>query len=274
MKTFKLHLIRHGLTSGNLQGLYIGSGTDIPLCDEGRAQLAELKERFEYPQVDTVFSSPLMRAVETANILFPNATHQFSVHDLREAGFGVFENHPVKELVKNEDFKKWITPGSGFVPEGAEPTEQFHARCSETLLKLFEYMIRMDVTEAACVTHGGVIMSMLSQRALPSRHPEQWMADPGCGYTVQTDVQLWMRDRLVEAIDIVPFGYADTLRGQVRRKPRRMKHSNKKERSAALRFCRRAAFLYSFGTKSAKKTQNLQQNAFKPLTGGKETDTL
>ena len=137
MKTFKLHLIRHGLTAGNLQGLYIGSGTDIPLCDEGRAQLAELKERFEYPQVDTVFSSPLMRAVETANILFPNATHQFSVHDLREAGFGIFENHPVKELVKNEDFKKWITPGSGFVPEGAEPTEQFHARCAETLLKLF-----------------------------------------------------------------------------------------------------------------------------------------
>ena len=67
MKTFKLHLIRHGITAGNLQGLYIGSGTDIPLCDEGRAQLADLKERFEYPQVDTVFSSPLMRAVETAN---------------------------------------------------------------------------------------------------------------------------------------------------------------------------------------------------------------
>ena len=95
MKTFKLHLIRHGLTSGNLQGLYIGSGTDIPLCDEGRAQLAELKERFEYPQVDTVFSSPLLRAVETANILFPDAKHTFTVHDLREAGFGKFENKPV-----------------------------------------------------------------------------------------------------------------------------------------------------------------------------------
>ena len=167
MKTFKLHLIRHGVTAGNLQGLYIGSGTDIPLCDEGRAQLAELKERFEYPQVDTVFSSPMLRAVETANILFPNAAHTFTVHDLREAGFGKFENKPVKELVHDEDFKKWITPGSGFVPEGAEPTEQFHARCAESLLKLFEYMIRMDVTEAACVTHGGVIMSMLSQRALP-----------------------------------------------------------------------------------------------------------
>ena len=201
MKTFKLHLIRHGMTAGNLQGLYIGSGTDLPLCDEGRAQLAELKERFVYPQVDTVFSSPLLRAVETAN-------------DLREAGFGKFEGRPVKDLVHDEDFKKWITPGSGYLPEGAEPTEQFHARCADSLMKLFEYMIRMDVTEAACVTHGGVIMSMLSQRAVPTRRPEQWMADPGCGYTVQTDVQLWMRDKLVEAIDIVPFGYADTLQGQ------------------------------------------------------------
>ncbi len=84
----------------------------------------------------------------------------------------------------------------------------------ESLLKQFEYMIRMYVPEAACVTHGGVIVSMLAQHALPSRRPEQWMADPGCGYTVQTDVQLWMRDKMVEAIDIVPFGYADTLRGQ------------------------------------------------------------
>ena len=142
MKTFKLHLIRHGMTAGNLQGLYIGSGTDIPLCDEGRAQLAELKERFEYPQVDTVFSSPLLRAVETANILFPDAKHTFTVHDLREAGFGKFENKPVKELVHDEDFKKWITPGSGYVPEGAEPTDQFHARCAESLMKLFEYMIQ------------------------------------------------------------------------------------------------------------------------------------
>ena len=157
MKTFKLHLIRHGMTAGNLQGLYIGSGTDLPLCDEGRAQLAELKERFVYPQVDTVFSSPLLRAVETANILFPGAAHQFTVHDLREAGFGKFEGRPVKDLVHDEDFKKWITPGSGYLPEGAEPTEQFHARCADSLMKLFEYMIRMDVTEAACVTHGGEI---------------------------------------------------------------------------------------------------------------------
>ena len=80
--------------------------------------------------------------------------------------------------------------------------------CREIMAGRFHEFFPVDMIQ------GGVIMSMLSQRAVPTRRPEQWMADPGCGYTVQTDVQLWMRDRLVEAIDIVPFGYADTLRGQ------------------------------------------------------------
>lgn len=214
VKTFKLHLIRHGLTAGNLDGLYIGSGTDLPLCDEGRARLRELQARFSYPQVDTVFSSPLARAVETANLLFPDAAHKYSVGDLREAGFGVYEGKPLRQLLQDPEFARWMDPGSGFTPQGAEPTAEFHKRCGEALLKLFEYMIKADVTEAACVTHGGVIMSMLSQHALPSRKPEQWMADPGCGYTVQTDVEFWMRDRLVEAVAIQPLGYLDTAARQ------------------------------------------------------------
>ena len=49
--TSKLNLIRHGLTQGHLDGRYIGSGTDLPLCAEGRAQLEELKAKFQYPDV-------------------------------------------------------------------------------------------------------------------------------------------------------------------------------------------------------------------------------
>ena len=209
MKTFKLHLIRHGLTRGNLEGLYVGGGTDLPLCDEGRHDLEVFKSRFVYPAPDTVFTSPLARAVETADLLFPAASHRLVVPQLREANFGVFEGRKMEELVKDPEFARWMDPTSGFVPEGAEPTMEFHARCAETLHKLLEYMIRSEVTEAACVTHGGVIMSMLAQSALPRRPAEQWMADPGCGYTVQTDVAMWMRDELVEAVAIQPAGYMD-----------------------------------------------------------------
>lgn len=209
MKTFKLHLIRHGLTRGNLEGLYVGGGTDLPLCDEGCHDLKVFKSRFVYPAPDTVFTSPLARAVETADILFPAAGHRLVVPQLREANFGVFEGRKMEDLVKDPEFARWMDPASGFVPEGAEPTMEFHARCADTLHKLLEYMIRSEVTEAACVTHGGVIMSMLAQSALPRRPAEQWMADPGCGYTVQTDVAMWMRDKLVEAVAIQPAGYMD-----------------------------------------------------------------
>lgn len=209
MKTFKLHLIRHGLTQGNLDGLYLGSGTDLPLCEKGRTQLLELKSCFAYPQPATLFTSPLARAVQTAELLFPTAQHRLEISQLREADFGIFEGRKVKELVKDPQFSRWMDPTQNFTPEGAEPTMAFHARCGDTLLKLFEYMMKAGVTEAACVTHGGVIMSMLAQKALPRRKPEDWMADPGCGYTVQTDPALWMRDGLVEAVEVLPLGYLD-----------------------------------------------------------------
>lgn len=208
MKYCKLHLIRHGLTAGNLDGRYIGSGTDLPLCDEGRAQLLDLKQQFTYPQVPLVFSSPLRRALETSEILFPDAK-VIELQDLREMAFGVFENRPLNELVKDPAFSRWMDPTSHDIPEGAEDRVAFYRRTGEMLMKMFEYMFKTHTEEAACISHGGVIMSMLAQHALPQRKPEEWMTDPGAGYSVRCDAEMWMRDKLAEAFDIVPVGYLD-----------------------------------------------------------------
>lgn len=208
MKYYKLHLIRHGLTAGNLEGRYIGSGTDLPLCDQGRAELQQLKQKFEYPAVSLVFTSPLQRAVQTADILFPGV-RQIALQDLREMDFGVFEGQPLEQLVKDPAFARWMDPTSKEVPQGAEGRAAFYKRTGEMLLKLFEFLLRSQIQEAACITHGGVIMSMLAQHALPQRKPEDWMTDPGCGYSVRCDAEMWMRDRLVEAFDVVPLGYLD-----------------------------------------------------------------
>ena len=40
MKSYQIHLIRHGMTQANLQGRYIGS-TDVPLSQEGIEQLKQ-----------------------------------------------------------------------------------------------------------------------------------------------------------------------------------------------------------------------------------------
>lgn len=210
MRDYQLHLIRHGLTEGNLQGLYVGSGTDLPLCEEGKAQLLSLKERFTYPEVGLVFSSPLTRAVETAEILFPGAAKKLVIQDLREMSFGVYEGKKVNDLVRDPDFALWMDPSSGYTPPHAEETAAFHTRCREVLMHMFEYMMKTQTFEAACVTHGGLIMSMMAQKAVPVHRPEEWMADPGCGYTLRMDTSRWMRDGLAEAVEVLPWGYLDS----------------------------------------------------------------
>ncbi|MDD4850531.1 MAG: histidine phosphatase family protein [Gemmiger sp.] len=211
MKYYKLHLIRHGLTQGNMEGLYIGSGTDLPLCPEGRHDLHSLQNQFRYPAVPLVFSSPLRRATETAQLLYPDAK-LVVLDDLREMAFGKFENQPLKTLVQNPEFAAWMDPTSHAVPEGAEDRVAFYRRTGELLMKLFEYQFKTHTEEAACITHGGVIMSMLAQHALPQRRPEDWMTDPGCGYSVRCDAEMYMRDHLAEAFDVVPYGYLDAAK--------------------------------------------------------------
>ena len=207
MKTFKLHLIRHGLTQGNLDGIYMGGGLDVPLCEKGRVDLQNLVNRYRYPNVGLVFSSPMQRAVQTVEILYPDMEQALVLEDLRENIFGEFEGRKVEELMHDPDFANWLNPESDFVPKGGESGRDFNARTARGLISMLEHMARNNITEAACVTHGGVIMSMLGQRGLPQKPYTEWMTDNGCGFTVRADAAMIMRDQLVEVAEILPQGY-------------------------------------------------------------------
>ena len=71
MKTYQLHIIRHGLTQANLDGKYIGH-RDVSLCAQGIADLNKLKRDYIYPDVPVVFTSPMKRCLQTCEILYPN----------------------------------------------------------------------------------------------------------------------------------------------------------------------------------------------------------
>ena len=115
MKNYRLYLVRHGVTQGNLDGIYMGSGTDQPLCAQGAAQLRALAARFPYPKAETVFSSPMRRAVETVELLFPDAKDKIILADLRENAFGEFEGRKVTELVQDAHFKQWMDPAQHYI---------------------------------------------------------------------------------------------------------------------------------------------------------------
>ncbi len=204
MKTFKIHLIRHGITQGNLDGKYIGA-TDLPLCEEGIAQLGRLADEFEYPRVQKVYTSPLRRAVETAELIYPDNFIQ-KVDSLREYNFGQFENRSMEELQGDPAFTAWMDSGMTGAPEGGESREQFEQRLILGFNEVILDMMREGITSAALVSHGGVLMYLLSKFGLPQRRALDWQIEAGKGYTVLTYAQLWARDQYVEVYDPLPYG--------------------------------------------------------------------
>jgi broad specificity phosphatase PhoE len=64
-----LVLTRHGLTPRSKPEQHLGQTIDVPLSEAGREQAAALRDRLAGVAFDRVFSSPLARARETADIV-------------------------------------------------------------------------------------------------------------------------------------------------------------------------------------------------------------
>ena len=158
-------MIRHGMTAGNAERRYIGV-TDEPLSPEGRAE-AERKEKDL--SLDRVYVSPLTRARQTAAILFPNAV-QIPVEDLREMDFGVFEGRSGDEMEHDPVYREWVENRCTDPCPGGESQEAFYRRT----LKAFADVMRTAKGEVTFLVHGGVIMSIFYQLAVPKRDFYDW----------------------------------------------------------------------------------------------------
>lgn len=204
MRTYRIYLIRHGLTSANLGGRYVGV-TDIPLCSEGKAHLKELAEKYEYPNVGIVYSSPLGRCVETAQILYPDMEPQ-TVEKLKEYNFGIYENQSVEDLKNDPQFLRWLSTNMAESPEGGENMMEFGGRIKEGLHEIILDMMKKKISDAAVVTHGGVMMALLSMCGIPTRSAAQWSADNGKGYSILVNASLWGDSQRFEICDKLPYG--------------------------------------------------------------------
>lgn len=172
-----LYFIRHGKTRGNLEKRYIGK-TDEPLCGAGRKALMKIK----YPDAASVVSSPLLRCVETAKIIYPEKK-PIICDDLRECDFGRFEGKNYAELNGTREYQKWIdSMGEMKFPEGESKAE-----FSERVIAAFKGIIVKCPDRAAFIVHGGAIMALLERFALPKREFYDYYAENGHGYEVLFD---------------------------------------------------------------------------------------
>lgn len=86
----KIYIVRHGKTDWNVSGLIQGK-TDIPLNKIGEKQAEIAKEKIE-DKIDICFSSPLKRAIKTAQIL--SDVNPIIDKRLVERNMGEFEGKP------------------------------------------------------------------------------------------------------------------------------------------------------------------------------------
>ena len=207
MRTYKLHLIRHGLTQANQSGIYCGS-TDIPLCEEGISELCHKLANSVYPYAEWVFSSPLTRAAETARILYPDYEIN-EIENLRETCFGEFEGKSMEQLRDNQRFARWIAGDPECLPDGAEPPLDFFNRCIGAALSIINMMMTSSVFSAAVVTHAGVIGNILAGLAYPRANAYEWNPPPGGGYTLAADPSIFLREPVLEVIDTLPLPVRD-----------------------------------------------------------------
>lgn len=155
----KLILVRHGLTDYLVKGLYQGH-SDPPLNKEGRAQIKSLADGFADKEPQIIFSSPLKRALKSADILNKDLDLEIIVDDrIKEISFGEWEGETYDEIVKKypEAFEWWKKDMANFRPEGGESLAELQARVRE----FFEEIKERPEDVIAVVAHGGVIRAFM-----------------------------------------------------------------------------------------------------------------
>lgn len=207
MKTYQIHLLRHGITDGNVKGQYIGS-KDIPLNDTGIEHIRSLDESYIYPGAAAYFTSPMLRCKQTLGIIYPNI-NPIDIDEFRECDFGEFEGLTADELSDSKDFAEWLASDGSSAPPSGESGIEFGRRVCQAFEKIVGALMKTGVPSAVIMTHGGVIMTILAQYGLPEATMAEWAMEPGCGYSVRIHPQLWSAAKKVEVYQTIPLPKED-----------------------------------------------------------------
>jgi alpha-ribazole phosphatase len=181
-------MIRHSMTEGNKHKRYIGV-TDEPLCPEG----VELAKQKQYPAAERLYVSPLLRCVQTAQILFPGQEY-VQVPEFAECDFGIFENKNAEELSDCAEYQQWMNSMGKAAFPGGESKEHFLQRCITGMDFLVQDCREKGASTAAMVVHGGTIMNLLEHFAQPKREFYDWYVENAGGYVMELDVEAWRKE--------------------------------------------------------------------------------
>lgn len=148
----KLYLVRHGQTDWNVQRIAQGR-TDIPLNATGITQAEELRDKTHEYRFDICYSSPLVRAVKTAEIVTDGRCPIVKDDLLVERCFGKYEG-----TAPPDDWLKYWTINYHDDEMGMEPLADVFARTKVFLEKIKKEHASDE--NVLIVGHGGMLKTL------------------------------------------------------------------------------------------------------------------
>jgi len=152
-----VYLARHGESDWNASNRFQGH-SDRPLTELGRKQARALADLVAAEDVETIYSSPLLRALETARIVATRTGLEITTRDdLREVDTGSWSGLSRAEVKERfpEGFERWISGGAGW--EDGESYDQMAERVLEALR---EIAAAHPDGRVLIVSHGGPIRAI------------------------------------------------------------------------------------------------------------------
>lgn len=161
--------LRHGATNWNREGRFQGR-TDNPLSDEGIAQAFTAARKLQKFRIDQVVSSPLIRAVKTAEIVAAASASPVTTDEaLVELNFGYLEGQVITEVMRAHDLKTVQELVKVLPPE----TEPWALVAERGLRCVSKWLDAMPEANILFVGHDGVMQAMceaLSGKWFYNRH--------------------------------------------------------------------------------------------------------
>lgn len=156
--------VRHGVTAWNKEGRAQGN-TDVPLDDEGIEMAHRVAERLSKEQWDVIYTSHLIRAKKTAEIIADKMPGVELVEDvrLREFGGGLVEGTTEEERIKKWG-KDWREHDMGF-----EPDESIISRGMESIDEITK---KHPGKRVLVVSHGGIIKRLVGELITDVKYDE------------------------------------------------------------------------------------------------------
>ena len=157
----KLIVLRHGQCRSNAMGLAAGSGDNSFLTVRGVEQSDSAARRLEHTRLQAIISSPLRRAVQTAEIVRDHVAPHLTIETNPD-----FSELDIGEATGIPDPQYLAIQRSGRIPEGGESYEHFKERVSHGMKQLHD-----REGPILLVSHQGVARMMeIINRNLPAPH--------------------------------------------------------------------------------------------------------